>query len=163
MEITCLKISTFLFPDTYLLQSEANCMALASMTSAKSQRDKQIMQTLTWGFNSRKLLHENTVSLFVLHTFSFFCFKTYFLPMFKVFYVMFIVFFLFWWLLRAYLTAAFTFKPKQIETNIHKRLCQLYVNSILNSVHVICFTYSNTIKILFQTYAKTICCVFSLF
>ena len=129
MEITCLKISTFLFPDTYLFQSEANCMALASTTSAKSQHDKQITQTLTWGFNSLKLLYENTLSLFVLHSFSFFCFKTYFLPMFKVFYVMFIIFLLFWWLLRAYLTAAFTFKQKQIETNIHKRLCQLYVNS----------------------------------
>lgn len=47
MEITCLKISTFLFPDTYLFQSEANCMALASTTSAKSQHDKHITQTLT--------------------------------------------------------------------------------------------------------------------
>ena len=36
-------------------------MALTSTTSAKSQHDKQIKQTLTWGFGSLKLLHENTV------------------------------------------------------------------------------------------------------
>ena len=43
----CPKISTFLFPGTYSLQSQANCMALTSTTSAKSQHDKQIKQTLT--------------------------------------------------------------------------------------------------------------------
>ena len=48
----CLKISTFLFADTYSLQSKGNCMALKSTTSAKSLHDKQIKQTLTWGFDS---------------------------------------------------------------------------------------------------------------
>ena len=91
-----LKISTFLFADTYLLQSQANCMALMSMTSAKSPDNEQIKQTLTCAFDSLKLLHESTVLIFVLHSFSFFGFKTYFLPMFKAFYVMFIIFFLFW-------------------------------------------------------------------
>ena len=50
----CLKISTFLFADTYSLQSKGNCMAL------KSLHDKQIKQTLTWGFDSEtsmKILH----------------------------------------------------------------------------------------------------------
>ena len=37
----CLKISTFLFADTYSLQSKANCMALKRTTSAKSLHDKQ--------------------------------------------------------------------------------------------------------------------------
>ena len=37
----CLKISTFLFADTYSLQSKGNCMALKSTTSAKSLHDKQ--------------------------------------------------------------------------------------------------------------------------
>ena len=64
------KISTFLFPGTYSLQSQANCMALTSTTSAKSQHDKQIKQTLTWGFDSLKLLLENTVFAIVLHIFS---------------------------------------------------------------------------------------------
>ena len=41
----CLKISTFLFADTYSLQSKGKCMALKS-TSAKSLHDKQIKQTL---------------------------------------------------------------------------------------------------------------------
>ena len=56
----CLKISTFLFADTYSLQSKGNCMALKSTTSAKSLHDKQIKQTLTWGFDSEtsmKILH----------------------------------------------------------------------------------------------------------
>ena len=57
----CLKICSFLFADTYSLQSQANCIALTSTTSAKSQNVKQIKQTLTWGFGSLKLLHENTV------------------------------------------------------------------------------------------------------
>ena len=48
----CLKISTFLFADTYSLQSKEKCMALKSTTSAKSLHDKQIKQTLTWGFDS---------------------------------------------------------------------------------------------------------------
>ena len=43
----CLKISTFLFADTYSLLSQANCMALTSATSPKSQHDKQIKETLT--------------------------------------------------------------------------------------------------------------------
>ena len=96
----CPKISTFLFADTYSLQSQANCMALTSATSAKSQHDKQIKQTWTWGFGSLKLLHENTV-------FFIFCFKIYFLPMFKTFYVIVIIFFLFWWLLRVYFIPTF--------------------------------------------------------
>ena len=104
----CRDISTFLFADTYSLQSQANCMALTSTTSAKSQHDKQIKQTLTWGFDSLKLLHENTVFAIVFHSFSYFCFKTYFLPMFKAFCVMFIIFFLFWWLLRTYFNPTFT-------------------------------------------------------
>ena len=66
----CPKISTFLFPGTYSLQSQANCMALTSTTSAKGQHDKQIKQTLTWGFDSLKLLLENTVFAIVLHIFS---------------------------------------------------------------------------------------------
>ena len=40
----CLKISTFLFADTYSLQSKANCMALKSTTSAKSLHDKQLLK-----------------------------------------------------------------------------------------------------------------------
>ena len=48
----CLKISTSLFADTYSLQSKEKCMALKSTTSAKSLHDKQIKQTLTWGFDS---------------------------------------------------------------------------------------------------------------
>ena len=48
----CLKISTFLFVDTYSLQSKEKCMALKSTTSAKSLHDKQIKQTLTLGFDS---------------------------------------------------------------------------------------------------------------
>ena len=38
----CLKIFTFLFADTYSLQSNANCMALKRTTSAKSLHDKQL-------------------------------------------------------------------------------------------------------------------------
>ena len=56
----CLKISTFPFADTYSLQSKGSCMALKSTTSAKSLHDKQIKQTLTWGFDSEtsmKILH----------------------------------------------------------------------------------------------------------
>ena len=74
-----LKISTFLFADTYLLQSQANCMALMSMTSAKSPDNEQIKQTLTCAFDSLKLLHESTVLIFVLHGFSFFWFQNLFL------------------------------------------------------------------------------------
>ena len=37
----CLKISTFLFADTYSLRSKANCMALKSTTSAKGLHDKE--------------------------------------------------------------------------------------------------------------------------
>ena len=50
----CLKISTFLFADTYSLQSKEKCMALKSTTSAKSLYDKQITrkQTLTLSFDS---------------------------------------------------------------------------------------------------------------
>ena len=47
----CLKISTFLFADTYSLQSKGNCMALKSTKSAKSLHDKQIKQTFTSGFD----------------------------------------------------------------------------------------------------------------
>ena len=47
----CLKISTFLFADTYSLQSKEKCMVLKSTTSPKSLHDKQIKQTLTWGFD----------------------------------------------------------------------------------------------------------------
>ena len=47
----CLKISTFLFADTYSLQSKEKYMALKSTTSPKSLHDKQIKQTLTWGFD----------------------------------------------------------------------------------------------------------------
>ena len=74
-----LKISTFLFADTYLLQSQANCMELMSMTSAKSPDNEQIKQTLTCAFDSLKLLHESTVLIFVLHGFSFFWFQNLFL------------------------------------------------------------------------------------
>ena len=38
----CLKISPFLFADTYSLQSNANCMALKRATSAESLHDKQL-------------------------------------------------------------------------------------------------------------------------
>ena len=67
----------------YSLRSQANCMALTRTTSANSQHNKQ---TLTWGFNSLKLLHENYTahicnSCIVFH----FCFTNYFLPMFKAF------------------------------------------------------------------------------
>ena len=111
-----LKISSFLFADTctYSLQSQANCMALMSTTSAKSQENKQIKQTLTWAFDSLKLLHENTV--FVLHSFSFFGFKAYFLPMFTAFYVMFIIFFLFWWLLRVHFKPTFAWANRSLHT-----------------------------------------------
>ena len=40
----CLKISTFLFADTYSLQSKEKCMALKSTTSAKSLHDKQLIK-----------------------------------------------------------------------------------------------------------------------
>ena len=101
-----------LFLHLFTLKSQlfsfaANCMALMSMTSAKSPDNEQIKQTLTCAFDSLKLLHEITVLIFVLHSFSFFGVKTYFLPMFKAFYVMFIIFFLFWWLLRAYFKHTF--------------------------------------------------------
>ena len=75
----CLKISTFLFPGTYSLQSQANRMALTSTTSAKSQHHKQIKQILTWGFDSLKLLLENIVFAIVLHIFSFVLFQNLFL------------------------------------------------------------------------------------
>ena len=101
----CLKISTFLFADTYSLRSQANCMALTRTTSANSQHDKQ---TLTWGFNSLKLLHENyTVHIcnscivfhfFVSKTISYQCSRHS---------VIFMIFSLFWWLVRTYFKPTF--------------------------------------------------------
>ena len=40
----CLKNLHFLFADTYSMLSKANCMALKSMTSAKSLHDKQLIK-----------------------------------------------------------------------------------------------------------------------
>ena len=59
---------------------------------------------------------------------SFFCFKTYFLPMFKAFYVIFITLFLFWWLLQAYSKPTFPWANRNLHT--FKRLCHDYVISV---------------------------------
>ena len=82
----CLKISPFLFADTYSLQSNANCMALKRTTSAESLHDKQLANfNLEFPFRncSMKILRCVVLVFVVLYCYSFsiFRFKTYFLPM----------------------------------------------------------------------------------
>ena len=82
----CLKISPFLFADTYSLQSNANCMALKRATSAESLHDKQLANfNLEFPFRncSMKILRCVVLVFVVLYCYSFsiFRFKTYFLPM----------------------------------------------------------------------------------
>ena len=77
------------------------------------------------------------VTMFVVlycYSFSMFCFKTYFFTNVKGILIhIFILFLLFWWFLRTYFKHYINLL-KQIETYIHKRLCQFYVISVLTLV-----------------------------
>ena len=130
-QLFCLQM-LILFADTYSLQSKAKCMTLKSTTSAKSVHNKQIKQTLTWGFDSETAPSKYcicVVSVFVvLYCYSF-SFRNLFLTNAKDILIhMFILFLLFWWFLRGYLKHYICLsrsKPTYI-----KRQCQFYVISV---------------------------------
>ena len=103
----CLKISTFLFADTYSLQSKGNCMALKSTTSAKSLHDKQIKQTLTWGFDSETAPWKYCICVvcswyYIAIVFNFSCQNPFLTNVKDILIHMCILFLLFWWFLRGY-------------------------------------------------------------
>ena len=103
----CLKISTFLFADTYSLQSKEKCMALKSTTSAKSLHDKQIKQTLTWGFDSETAPWKYCICVvcswyYIAIVFNFSCQNPFLTNVKDILIHMCILFLLFWWFLRGY-------------------------------------------------------------